>query len=54
MSKTAQEVIAEEIWTESDLWDLDDDGMAAAQNIIDSLERHGYRIIRHRIVSDPE
>lgn len=42
MSKTAQQVIA------------DLTGDEAAARIIASLERHGYRIIRHRVVNDED
>jgi hypothetical protein len=54
MSRTAQQVIAEEIFNDSDKWDLDDQGMEAAALIIARLERYGFRIIRHRVVSDED
>lgn len=53
MHKSAREVIAEEIMMNGDQWDLDDEGLEAADEIIARLERYGFRIIRHRIVTDP-
>jgi hypothetical protein len=41
---TAQEVIAQEIFTNSDQWDLDDFGMQAAAEIVAKLEKAGYAI----------
>ena len=51
--KTAREAIAEEIMMSSDLWDLDDEGLEAADGIIERLERHGYRIIRYQVLDEP-
>lgn len=43
---TPQCVIAAEIFEESDLWDLDDFGIEAANNIIRRLDEHGFVIVR--------
>ena len=53
MSKAAREVIAEEIMMNGDLWDLDDEGLEAADGIIARLERYGYKVIRHRVLDEP-
>lgn len=39
-----RDIIAKEIWMESDRWDLDDEGLEAADSIIAALDRAGYAI----------